>query len=73
MNDDFAHDSAVFKKKRKSYLTQAEGLGGKTDMQLSVVKELKIGPYRFRNVPAYVFADELWCNELSCFRWSYRQ
>ena len=40
------------------YLTQAEGLGGKTDMQLSVVKELKIGPYRFHNVPSYVFADE---------------
>ncbi len=58
MNDDFAHDSAVFRKKRKSYLTQAEGLGGKTDMQLSVVKELRIGPYRFRNVPAYVFNDE---------------
>jgi hypothetical protein len=58
MNDDFARDSAVFKKKRKMYLTQAEGLGGKTDMQLSVVKELKVGPYRFHNVPAYVFPDD---------------
>ncbi len=58
MNDDFAHDSAVFKRKRKFYLTQAEGLGGKTDMQLSIVKELRLGPYRFRNVPAYVFDDE---------------
>jgi len=58
MNDDFAKDSSIFRKKRKMYLTQAEGLGGKTDMQLSVVKELKVGPYRFHNVPAYVFADE---------------
>jgi hypothetical protein len=58
MNDDFANDSAVFKKKRKMYLTQAEGLGGKTDMTLSVVKEIKIGPYRFHNVPAYVFNDD---------------
>jgi hypothetical protein len=58
MNDDFARDSSVFRKKRKSYLTQAEGLGGKADMQLSVVKELKIGPYHFRNVPAYVFDDD---------------
>jgi hypothetical protein len=58
LNDDFAHDSAVFKKNRKSYLTQAEGLGGKTDMQLSVIKELRIGPYRFRKVPTYVFNDE---------------
>lgn len=58
MSDDFAHDSSVFKKKRKFFLTQAEGLGGKTDMQLSVVKEIRLGPYRFRNVPAYVFNDE---------------
>jgi hypothetical protein len=58
MNDDFANDSAVFRKKRKMYATQAEGLGGKTDVQLSVVRELKIGPYRFHNVPAYVFSDE---------------
>lgn len=58
LNDDFANDSAIFRKKRKMFLTQAEGLGGKTDMQLSVVKEVKIGPYRFRNVPAYIFADE---------------
>jgi len=58
LNDDFAKDSAVFRKKRKMYLTQAEGLGGKTDMQLSVVKEVKIGPYRFRNVPSYIFADQ---------------
>jgi hypothetical protein len=58
MNDDFANDSTVFRKKRKMYATQAEGLGGKTDVQLSVVRELKIGPYRFHNVPAYVFNDE---------------
>ena len=58
MNDDFAKDSAIFRKKRKMYLTQAEGLGGKTDMLLSVVKEVKLGPYRFRNVPAYVFGDD---------------
>jgi len=58
MSDDFSRDSAVFKKRRKFYLTQAEGLGGKTDMQLSVVKSIKIGPYHFRNVPAYVLDDE---------------
>lgn len=58
MNDDFAEDSAIFRKKRKMFLTQAEGLGGKTDMQLSVVRELKIGPYRFHNVPSYIFNDD---------------
>ncbi|MGN6211533.1 aspartyl protease family protein [Parafilimonas sp.] len=58
MNDDFAKDSVIFKKKRKMFLSQAEGLGGKTDMMLSVVKEVKIGPYRFRKVPAYIFSDD---------------
>ncbi len=27
-------------------------------MQLTVIKELKLGPYRFRNVPVYIFKDE---------------
>lgn len=58
MSDDFAKDSSVFKKNRKMHVTEAEGLGGKTEMNLSVIKELKLGPYRFKNVPAYVFADE---------------
>ena len=26
-------------------------------MQLTVIKEVKIGPYKFRNVPVYVFED----------------
>jgi hypothetical protein len=58
MSTDFSKDSTVFKKKRKMYATIAEGLGGKTDMALSVVKELRVGPYRFHNIPAYVFNDE---------------
>ena len=39
-------------------MTQAEGLGGKADMQLTTIKEFKLGPYHFRNVPAYIFEDE---------------
>jgi S1-C subfamily serine protease len=58
MSTDFSKDSTVFKKKRKMYATIAEGLGGKTDMALSVVKELRVGPYRFHSIPAYVFNDE---------------
>ena len=27
-------------------------------MTLSVVKEVRVGPYRFRNVPVYIFDDE---------------
>jgi hypothetical protein len=46
------------KKRRGPFITQAEGLGGKTSMRITTVKEVKIGPYRFRKVPSFVFKDE---------------
>ena len=58
LSSDLVKDSAIFSKKRKMYQTQAEGLGGKKDMKMSVVKEVRIGPYRFRNVPVYIFDDD---------------
>jgi hypothetical protein len=58
LSSDFANDSMLLNRKRTPVTTQAEGLGGKTEMKLSTVKELKLGPYRFRNVPTYVFEDE---------------
>lgn len=57
-SQDFVDDSAWISKKRKLYPTQAEGLGGKKNMMLTVIKEVKLGPYRFRRVPVYVFDDE---------------
>ncbi len=57
LNDDLVQDSSLFKKSRKLYPTEAEGLGGKKAMYMSVVKEVKLGPYHFRNVPVYVFDD----------------
>jgi hypothetical protein len=57
-SQDFIDDSAFISKKRKLYPTQAEGLGGKKNMLLTVIKEVKIGPYRFRKVPVYIFDDE---------------
>jgi len=58
LSTDFIKDSALLHKKRKMYAKQAEGLGGKVDMHLTVIKEVKLGPYRFRKVPVYVFNDE---------------
>ena len=58
MSDQFAADSAILKQKRKPLLTQAEGMGGMLKMRLTVVKEMKIGPYRFRNVPTYLYQDD---------------
>lgn len=57
LSNDFVHDSMLLHKKRKLYIKEAEGLGGKIDMHMTVIKEIKLGPYRFRNVPVYIFED----------------
>jgi hypothetical protein len=57
LSKDFAEDSAVLHKKRKLWAKEGEGVGGSIDMHLTVVKEFKLGPYRFRNVPTYIFED----------------
>ena len=38
--------------------TMAEGLGGKKPMMITTTKEVKLGPYKFKKVPTYVFEDE---------------
>jgi hypothetical protein len=57
LSTDFLNDSALLDKKRRLYVKEAEGLGGKIDMAMTVLKEVKLGPYKFRNVPIYVFSD----------------
>jgi PDZ domain/Aspartyl protease len=57
LTEDFATDSSLFSKKKKIYATQAEGLGGKTYMRLTTVREFKLGPYKFKKVPTYIFED----------------
>lgn len=57
LSNDFIKDSALFSKKSKFFTKEAEGLGGKIDMQMTVIKEVKIGPYKFRKVPVYIFED----------------
>lgn len=57
LTTDFIEDSSLLSGKRKMWVKEAEGLGGKIDMHMTVVKEVKLGPYKFRNVPVYVFDD----------------
>jgi hypothetical protein len=58
-SEQFVKDSSLLKKKRKKItVTQAEGLGGKKEMRVTTVKQFKLGPYRFRKVPTYLFEDE---------------
>lgn len=58
ISDRFLQDSNLLKTKRKLYPTQAEGLGGKKEMQLTVTEKIKIGPYLFRRVPLLIFRDD---------------
>lgn len=57
LTKDFVADSVFLDKKKKKWVKEGEGLGGKIDMELVVIKEVKLGPYRFRAVPVYIFDD----------------
>jgi len=57
LSQDFVDDSSLIQKKRKLWPKDGEGIGGKITMSLTLVKELKLGPYRFRNIPTYIFED----------------
>ncbi|MGV3761492.1 aspartyl protease family protein [Parapedobacter sp.] len=58
LSKDFDTDSSVIRKKRRRYPVEAHGVGGKLDMEMTLVKDFRLGPYRFRNVPTMVFEDE---------------
>ena len=57
LSTDFANDSTIMDSRKKVFYTQAEGLGGKATMRLTTLRELRLGPYRFRRVPTYIFDD----------------
>ncbi|MBN8837564.1 MAG: aspartyl protease family protein [Sphingobacteriia bacterium] len=57
LSQDFVEDSNFISKKRKYFATQAEGLGGKKTMNLTVLKEVTLGPFKFKKIPVYVFDD----------------
>lgn len=58
MSESFAEDSSILLSRRKPVVTQAEGMGGKLQMKLTVIKLVQIGHYKFRNVPTYIFQDD---------------
>ncbi len=58
LSTDFAADSNLLDTRKKLYYTPAQGLGGKAIMQLTTLKEMRVGPYKFRKVPCYVFDDQ---------------
>ena len=58
MNKDFVTDSSVLSKRHHPVITQAEGVGGRLQMQLTIVKKVQIGPFKFRWVPTYIYTDK---------------
>lgn len=57
LSTDFVADSSLLHRKRKLWAKEGEGVGGKIDMHLTVIKEVKMGPFKFRSVPVYIFND----------------
>lgn len=58
MSKQFQDDSLLLKKRRRPISIQVQGLGGKKEMLLTIIKEVQIGPYRFRKVPTNILDDE---------------
>ena len=58
LSKDFADDSNFILKSRVPVPIDAQGLGGKKRMVITIVKEVKIGPYTFRRVPTHILDDE---------------
>ena len=57
MSKQFEEDSSVLMKRRRPISVQVQGLGGKKEMLLTIVKQVQIGPYRFRKVPTNILDD----------------
>ena len=58
ISKEFAQDSGVLLKRRIPVPIQTEGLGGKKRMLITIIKEVKIGNYRFKRVPTHILDDE---------------
>ena len=58
LSEQYAKDSSILIYKRKPLNTQAEGMGGRLSMRLTVVKMVQVGNYKFRNVPTYLYEDD---------------
>ena len=58
LNKDFVDDSAFILKSRVPVPVEAQGLGGKKIMMITIIKEVKIGPFSFRRVPTHILDDE---------------
>lgn len=57
MSERYVKDSSVLMKRRKPVSAQAEGMLGRLRMRQTIVKEIKLGQYKFRRIPTYLYDD----------------
>lgn len=57
LSEAFVNDSSIFKQDKKLLPGFAEGVAGRQEMKITVLKRLKIAGYKFKNVPTYIFRD----------------
>jgi hypothetical protein len=53
----FAKEAGVLDPARKSWITSGEGIGGQIELRLTLLRSLRIGPYRFKKIPITIFDD----------------
>lgn len=58
LSQQYVSDSLLFAPGKLMYSTVAEGIGGKKEMSITVVKKFKMAGYSFKNMPTYVFDDD---------------
>jgi hypothetical protein len=58
ISEKYDSTNTLFFKKRNRLPVQAEGIGGKKKMNISIVGKVQIGPFHFKNVPVHIFDDE---------------
>jgi hypothetical protein len=58
ITESFVKDSTLFNAKQKIISAQVEGVGGVSNTRITTIKELKLGPYKFRNIPTYLYDDK---------------
>jgi hypothetical protein len=54
----YVQSSGLLDNTRIRWIKSGEGIGGRIEMELTTMRQLRIGPYRFRQVPINIFDDD---------------
>ncbi len=57
LNNRFENDSGIIKKSRKLLPIGVQGILGRTPVRITIINRLKLGRYRFKKVPVYLYED----------------